>query len=120
MPALDQRLHETITAAYENSPEVRGRLDAAGLTGNDIQTVADLARVPVLEKDDVIALQEANPPFGGLLAAPMSQIRHIFFSPGPLMSNSIARLLSSSIRRRTNNTDNLYNVHFTWGGVKSS
>ncbi len=84
MTPLDQRLHETITHAYENSAEVRGRFDAAGLVGDDIQTVADLARVPVLEKDDVITLQEHNPPFGGLLAVPMSQIRHIFFSPGPL------------------------------------
>jgi phenylacetate-CoA ligase len=84
MTTLDQRLHEAITAAYENSPEVRARFDAAGLAGADIQAVADLARVPVLEKDEVVALQEADPPFGGLLAVPMSQIRHIFFSPGPL------------------------------------
>jgi len=84
MTTVDQRLYEAITAAYENSPEVRARFNTVGLTGDDIQTVADLARVPILEKDDVIALQEADPPFGGLLAVPMSQIRHIFFSPGPL------------------------------------
>lgn len=84
MTTLDQQLRQAIAAAYENSPEVRARFDAAGLVGDDIHTVADLARVPVLEKDDVIAMQAANPPFGGLLAVPMSQISHIFFSPGPL------------------------------------
>jgi phenylacetate-CoA ligase len=84
MTTTDQRLYEVITAAYENSPEVHGRFEAAGLMAVDVQTVADLHRIPVLEKDDVIALQQNNPPFGGLLAVPMSQIKHIFFSPGPL------------------------------------
>ncbi|HSG16056.1 MAG TPA: AMP-binding protein [Anaerolineae bacterium] len=84
MTATDQRLYEIITTAYENSPEVRGRFEAAGLMAADVQTVADLHRIPVLEKDDVIALQQNDPPFGGLLAVPMSEIKHIFFSPGPL------------------------------------
>jgi len=81
---MDTRVKETISLAYANSPEVRGRFDAAGLTQADIQNVADLTRIPVLEKDDVIALQKANPPFGGLLAVPVTEVRHIFFSPGPL------------------------------------
>jgi phenylacetate-CoA ligase len=84
MTSTDRRLHETITAAYTNSPEVRARFETAALTAADVQKLADLHRVPILEKDDVIALQQADPPFGGLLAVPMSEIRHIFFSPGPL------------------------------------
>jgi phenylacetate-CoA ligase len=84
MTAIDHLLRETIASAYENSPEVHARFESAGLAAGDIQTVADLQRVPVLEKDDVIGMQQANPPFGGLLAVPMSEIRHIFFSPGPL------------------------------------
>jgi phenylacetate-CoA ligase len=82
--SLDKKLRETIAAAYANSSEVKGRFDAAGIKPGEIQTVADLARVPVLPKDDVIARQQANPPFGGLLAVPMSEVSHIFFSPGPL------------------------------------
>jgi len=81
---IDTQLKDTVASAYANSREVRGRFDAAGLTPTDIQTVADLARVPVREKDEVIALQQENPPFGGLLAVPMEEVRHIFFSPGPL------------------------------------
>ena len=81
---MDTRVKVTITLAYANSPEVRGRFDAAGLTPADIQNVADLTRIRGLEKDDVIALQNANPPFGGLLAVPVTEVRHIFFSPGPL------------------------------------
>ena len=29
-------------------------------------------------------MQQADPPFGGLLAVPMSEVRHVFMSPGPL------------------------------------
>ncbi|MEW5985421.1 MAG: AMP-binding protein, partial [Chloroflexota bacterium] len=70
--------------AYENAPAVRARLDQAGVRPEEIETVADLERIPVLPKDEVIAMQQAHPPFGGLLAVPMSQVRHVFFSPGPL------------------------------------
>lgn len=59
-------------------------MQAAGLTPDDIQSAADLARLPVLHKDDLIALQKANPPFGGLLAVPISGLRRIFQSPGPI------------------------------------
>jgi len=80
----DQTLHAIIRHAYMNSPEVRERFDRAGLSPDDIRTVADLARVPVLTKDDAIARQQADPPFGGMLAAPLSAVSHLFFSPGPL------------------------------------
>jgi phenylacetate-CoA ligase len=81
---MDSRVKDVVATAYTHSKEVRDRFDAAGLTPADIQNVADLARVPVREKDEVVALQQANPPFGGLLAVPIEQVRHIFFSPGPL------------------------------------
>ena len=81
---MDAHINQTVALAYANSQEVRGRFDAAGLTPDDIQNVADLARVPVREKDEVVALQKANPPFGGLLAVPLTEIRHVFFSPGPM------------------------------------
>jgi phenylacetate-CoA ligase len=81
---LDTRVKETVASAYANSQEVRERFDGASITSADIQTVADLARVPVREKDEVIALQQADPPFGGLLAVPMEEVKHIYFSPGPL------------------------------------
>ncbi len=80
----DQRVREVVAGAYDNSKEVRERFEAAGLTAADVQTVADLKKVPVREKDEVIALQQTDPPFGGLLAVPMEEVRHIFFSPGPL------------------------------------
>lgn len=84
MNDLNQQLHETITTLYQNAPGFRRRLETAGLTPADLQSVADLARLPVLRKDDLIALQQQDPPFGGMLGVPLSQLRRVFQSPGPL------------------------------------
>ena len=81
---LDQLLQKQIKHAYENTEATRTRLDAAGLTPDDIQTVGDLQKLKVMPKDEVVQMQAKNPPFGGLLAVPMSSVSHIFFSPGPL------------------------------------
>ncbi|MBE2199938.1 MAG: AMP-binding protein [Anaerolinea sp.] len=81
---MNERLQETVRWAYAQATAVRDHFDQAGIKPDDIQTMADLARIPVMSKDAVIAMQQANPPFGGLLAVPMSDLRHIFFSPGPL------------------------------------
>ena len=82
--SLEKRLIEIVHHAYEHAPAMRQRFDDAGLTPGDIHTIADLEKLPVLSKDAVAAMQRDNPPFGGLLAAPLSEIRHIYFSPGPL------------------------------------
>ena len=77
-------LHQTITHAYANSALFRKRMDEAGIQPIDIQERGDLSQIPVLSKDEVIAIQQADSPFGGMLAVPMEEVRHIFFSPGPL------------------------------------
>ena len=80
----DIRLHNLIQHAYTNSPATQARFDKHGLLPGDIRGVSDLYKLPILPKDTVVAMQQTNPPFGGLLAVPMSQVDHIFFSPGPL------------------------------------
>ncbi len=84
MSKLDQQLREAVKAAYENATAVRERFEAAGITPDDIQGVADLPKIPVLSKDKIVALQQANPPFGGMLGIPPEKVTHIFFSPGPI------------------------------------
>jgi phenylacetate-CoA ligase len=84
MTTIDQRLRAQIRHAYDRAPAVKARFNAAGLTPDDVQSVADLDRVPVMPKDEVVALQRADPPFGGLLTVPPQALRHIFMSPGPI------------------------------------
>ncbi|KEP70461.1 AMP-dependent synthetase [Thioclava dalianensis] len=45
---------------------------------------ADLARLPILRKSDLVAAQKAQPPFGGLTPHPAHGFAHIFQSPGPI------------------------------------
>lgn len=82
--ALFDRLQALLRHAYANAPALTAHFDQAGVSPADIHQIGDLDKIPILPKDRVIQLQQAAPPFGGLLAAPRSEIKHIFFSPGPL------------------------------------
>jgi phenylacetate-CoA ligase len=80
----NERLREVVAHAYAHAPAVRAKFDAAGLKPQDVQTVADLAKVPVTRKDELRELQRAEPPFGGFLAVARQQLKRIFMSPGPI------------------------------------
>lgn len=82
--AIDEKLRALLACAYEYSPAIGRRFDEANLRPEDVQTVADLQRLPILPKDDVIAAQQADPPFGDMLGVPAGEVRHIYLSPGPL------------------------------------
>ena len=82
------KLRHIIQHAYANAPAVKYILDAANISPNDIQTLADLDKIPVTSKDKVVELQAADPPFGGFLAVPLNTLQHVFFSPGPLYEPS--------------------------------
>ena len=66
------------------SREIERRLAGAGVSPGDVTSVADLASIPVLPKDDLPTLQAADPPFGGMLAVPAGSLRRVYRSPGPI------------------------------------
>ena len=83
--------------AYTNAPAIRQLMEQASVTPDDIRSPEDLARIPVTSKDRLLELQHADPPFGGFLAVELSQLRHVFVSPGPLLPMPApARLISRS------------------------
>ena len=53
-----KRLQDVVKRAYENVPYYRKRLDAAGITPEDIQTLEDIEKIPFTTKSD---LREAYP-----------------------------------------------------------
>ncbi|NPA27015.1 MAG: phenylacetate--CoA ligase [Chloroflexi bacterium] len=67
-----------------HAPGFARRLAEAGLRPEDIRTLEDLNRLPVLRKDDLAELQAQDPPFGGMLAVPISELKRVFQSPGPI------------------------------------
>ncbi len=67
----------TVQHAYEGSRFYRDRLDANGLGGDDIQTLADIRKLPFTQADD---LREGYPL--PLLAVPESEVVRIHASSG--------------------------------------
>jgi phenylacetate-CoA ligase len=78
---LDDAVADAVGRASARVPALADRLAAAGLAR--VSGVTDLDLLPVLSKDDLIAAQRADPPFGGAVA-PGTVLRKVFASPGPL------------------------------------
>ncbi len=77
-------LNELVTHLYQNAPAFKARLDDANVSPDTIQSEEDLVNIPIMRKDDLIAKQAENPPFGGFLACDMSNLRAVYQSPGPI------------------------------------
>jgi phenylacetate-coenzyme A ligase PaaK-like adenylate-forming protein len=45
---------------------------------------AALAKLPVLRKADLVAMQKGNPPFGGFNVTPANRAKRLLMSPGPI------------------------------------
>ena len=54
----NERLVKQVKRVYENVPYYRKKMEEKGVTPDDIQSVADLHKLPFLSKDD---LREAYP-----------------------------------------------------------
>jgi phenylacetate-CoA ligase len=80
----NQKLRGIIQYAYKNSVAFRSKMDSVGLKPKDIQTIKDLEKIPISKKTDLMELQKKNPPFGGFEGVPITEMRRIFISPGPI------------------------------------
>jgi phenylacetate-CoA ligase len=81
---LDARVRQQIAYAYDKAPAIRSILDGAGVKPDDIQSAADLHKIPVTSKDRLVEIHQANPPFGGFLTIPPEDLPRIYISPGPI------------------------------------
>ncbi|WP_428831944.1 AMP-binding protein [Gulosibacter sediminis] len=72
-----ERLKWTVRHAYENVPMYRKKFDEAGVTPDDLQELADLAKFPFTTKEDL----RENYPFG-TFAVPMERVRRVHASSG--------------------------------------
>jgi len=84
MSSFDTRIHELVAHAYAHAPAIRQIFDSVGVSPDDIQGVTDLAKLPVTSKDSLVAIHQANPPFGGFLTIPIDDLPRIYISPGPI------------------------------------
>lgn len=84
------RMRAVYADAVARAPALRARFDAAGTTPADLVSADALSRLPVLAKERLMELQQADPPFAGFLACEPHEIGHIYVSPGPIFEPSLA------------------------------
>ncbi len=55
---LEKRLKQIVRYAYENAPATRQRFDRYGIKPDDIRSISDLEKLPILRKDELISLHK--------------------------------------------------------------
>lgn len=79
----DHKLSQMVHSGYERSERVKEIFDNLGLKPEDICSVEDLEKLPVISREKVVELEIENPPFGGF-CFDGAEIDRIFTSPGPV------------------------------------
>jgi phenylacetate-CoA ligase len=77
-----KKTRQTLERAYHQSAFYRQRFDKVNVKPDDFKTLADMARFPFIEKQDLIKDQEENPPFGSRVCVPQEEIRRINLTSG--------------------------------------
>src|SRR5262245_16932628 len=96
----------------------------AGVDPKSVTSHAALAKLPVLHKSVMSALQKQNPPFGGLNVTAPGKVRHLLMSPGPIFEPEgegedwygSARALFAAGFRAGDILHNSFAYHLTPGG----
>jgi phenylacetate-CoA ligase len=91
---MSEDIYRDIAQAYataaEKAPGLKSRFAAAGFDPAAVTSLADLSRLPVMKKEDLLKIQRDNPPFGGFLASDLKNVGRIYVSPGPIFEPSLA------------------------------
>src|SRR5262245_8398774 len=96
----------------------------SGVNRAAVTSRAALARLPLLRKSDVVALQKARPPFGGFKVTPPGRVRRLLMSPGPIFEPEgkgddawgAGRALFAAGFRAGDVVHNSFSYHLTPGG----
>jgi phenylacetate-CoA ligase len=94
----------------------------AGIDPRSVTGRAALAKLPVLRKSSLPALQKETPPFGGFNVTPPGKAKRLFMSPGPIFEPegqrgdyNAARALFAAGIREGNVAINCFSYHLTPG-----
>ncbi len=117
------QLSAQIAHAKANAPHYGEAF--ADLDPGEINSRAALATMPTTRKSDLAALQKKNPPLGGINTVPLSELSHIFASPGGLYEPDAdrkdywryARALWAAGVRPGNIVHNTFSYHLTPAGM---
>jgi len=95
-----------------------------GIDPMKVDSRAILAKLPIMRKSDLAALQRQAPPFGDLNVMPPGKARRLFMSPGPIFEPQghgddpwgTARTLHAAGFRAGDVVHNAFSYHLTPGG----
>jgi len=121
--ALMARLPAIVAAAKERCPAYRELF--AAMRPEAVTDRRALAQLPLTRKSELIERQRRAPPFGGFAAAPVSAMRRIFVSPGPIYEpearrpdyGHFARALFAAGFRAGDLVHNTFSYHLTPAGA---
>jgi phenylacetate-coenzyme A ligase PaaK-like adenylate-forming protein len=120
---LMQSLPRIIATAKERAPAYRRLF--ADVHPEDVIDRRTLSELPLTRKSALIELQRQDPPFGGFAAAPISALRRVFVSPGPIYELEarradywrFARALFAAGFRAGDLVHNTFSYHLTPAGA---
>ena len=80
--ALLRDLQHVLTVSKSRAPALRAQLK--GIDVAKLRTRADLSRIPLQRRSDLLAAQADTPPFGGFVATRVAGLAHVFGDPGAM------------------------------------
>jgi len=91
---MSEDIYRDIAQAYADAAEkasgLKSRFTAAGFDPAAVTSLADLSRLPVMKKEELLKIQRDNPPFGGFLASGLKDVGRIYVSPGPIFEPALS------------------------------
>jgi phenylacetate-CoA ligase len=76
------KLRSQLQYAWRHSPFYRRKWEAAGVSPDTVKSLSDLARLPLVRKDELRASQAASPPFGEYLCIEPEAVARIHGTSG--------------------------------------
>jgi phenylacetate-coenzyme A ligase PaaK-like adenylate-forming protein len=76
------KLQGQIRYAWEKAPFYRRKWEAAGVSPDTLRSLSDLAKFPVVQKQELRAAQAASPPFGDYLCVGNDRVARIHGTSG--------------------------------------
>ncbi|OUX44802.1 AMP-dependent synthetase, partial [bacterium TMED277] len=122
---IGEQLPVQIKNAKENSSAFSEILK--NINPEDINSIEDLSKLPVLRKSELVKLQSENPPLGGLITGNLNRLDQIFQSPGPIYEPGMVkhdwwrsgRALKAAGIGEGDIVQNCFSYHFTPAGMLS-
>ena len=89
---LNAKLAEHVKHTYKHSPAVKKLFDGARVSPDEIRAVKDLEKLPITRKTDLVEMQKADLPYGGVTGIPNEDVERVFISPGPIYEIQPSRI----------------------------